>query len=210
MTSVPKPLKFMKPHFATMKEIYNKLEDDYACIECADVISVLAMTMGEGRDCLKYRLCSDLTRIGEWGHEYVRHLSGEIAAEWGYLTGEGENETDLKDKLIQLVKQIIPYNMAHNAEAEACDLLMEIEHLDLLEHYVDDNMYHRVCLYLTRLVIFVFKVCFPYKNCFNIFYEQTILNKIKTTWSLSCNYLVLYRSFHRFQSFELDRIVYSL
>lgn len=40
--------------------------------------------------------------------------------------------------------------MAHNAEAEACDLLMEIERLDLLEEYVDENIYSRVCLYLTR------------------------------------------------------------
>jgi 26S proteasome regulatory subunit N1 len=40
--------------------------------------------------------------------------------------------------------------MAHNAEAEACDLLMEIERLDLLEQYVDESAYPRVCLYLTR------------------------------------------------------------
>lgn len=38
--------------------------------------------------------------------------------------------------------------MAHNAEGEACDLLMEIERLDLLEEYVDEDMYDRVCLYL--------------------------------------------------------------
>lgn len=79
-----------------------------------------------------------------------RHLAGEISAEWTEISGDGEAETQLKDKLIQLSKQIIPYNMAHNAEAEACDLLMEIERLDLLEKYVDDDVYQRVCLYLTR------------------------------------------------------------
>lgn len=82
----------------------------------------------------------------------MRHLAGEIAQEWGDLTGEGENENELKEKLILLARQIVPYNMAHNAEAEACDLLMEIERLDLLEQYVDENIYQRVCLYLTRYV----------------------------------------------------------
>lgn len=79
-----------------------------------------------------------------------RHLAGEIAQEWTDLTGEGENEGELKEKLVLLARQIVPYNMAHNAEAEACDLLMEIERLDLLEQYVDENIYQRVCLYLTR------------------------------------------------------------
>lgn len=51
-----------------------------------------------------------------------------------------------------LAKEIIPYNMQHNAETEACDLLMEIEQLELLEQYVDKNSFQRVCLYLTRSV----------------------------------------------------------
>lgn len=72
MTSVPKPLKFMKPHYGTMKEIYAKLTKEDIKKECADIISVLAMTMGEGRECLKYRLLSDINGIRDWGHEYVR------------------------------------------------------------------------------------------------------------------------------------------
>ncbi|XP_019869453.2 26S proteasome non-ATPase regulatory subunit 2 [Aethina tumida] len=153
MTSVPKPLKFMRPHYDTMKQVYEKITDQNVKQVCADIISVLAMTMGDGRECLKFRLLSELDKIGEWGHEYVRHLAGEIASEWA--------ETDLtfdkalKDKLILLAKQIVPYNMAHNAEAEACDLLMEIERLDLLENYVDENIYQRVCLYLTSCVPYV-------------------------------------------------------
>lgn len=79
-----------------------------------------------------------------------RHLAGEIAQEWGDITNENEKDSQLKEKLIALARQIVPYNMAHNAEAEACDLLMEIERLDLLEEYVDENIYSRVCLYLTR------------------------------------------------------------
>lgn len=39
---------------------------------CADIISVLAMTISEERECLKYRLCGSQEEIGSWGHEYVR------------------------------------------------------------------------------------------------------------------------------------------
>lgn len=74
MTSVPKPLKFMRQHYGTMKQIYEKIKDDNVKKECADVISVLAMTMGEGRECLKYRLLSEMEQIKDWGHEYVRYV----------------------------------------------------------------------------------------------------------------------------------------
>ena len=61
-------------------------------------------------------------------------------------------ETDA-EYLMELVKEIIPFNMQHNAECEACDLLMEVERLDTLEEYVYEQAHERVCLYhLVRLV----------------------------------------------------------
>ncbi|XP_012277121.1 26S proteasome non-ATPase regulatory subunit 2 [Orussus abietinus] len=154
MTSVPKPLKFMRPHYDSMKAVYNKITDKKSKELCSDIISVLAMTMGEGRECLKYRLTGSALVIGEWGHEYVRHLSGELAAEWHQLVRvEAEDpNSEASKKLIALVHEIVPYNMAHNAETEACDLVMEIEIFDLLEQYVDESACQRVCLYLTSCV----------------------------------------------------------
>lgn len=78
---------------------------------------------------------------------YVRHLAGEVAKEWQEVE---ESDKSQRDTLLTLVKEIVPYNMAHNAEHEACDLLMEIEQMDMLEKYIDDNAYAKVCLYLTR------------------------------------------------------------
>ena len=48
--------------------------------------------------------------------------------------------TDLsrKDQLIKLVMQIVPSQMKHHAEAEACDLLMEVERLDVLQQFVHE------------------------------------------------------------------------
>ena len=42
-----------------------------------------------------------------------------------------------KEQLMKLVTQIVPSQMKHHAEAEACDLLMEVERLDILKEFVD-------------------------------------------------------------------------
>lgn len=62
---------------------------------------------------------------------------------------------DEKEELIRIAKEIIPYNLDHNAEAEACDLAMELEHLDLLEESVQTEHHHRVCAYLNSCVAYV-------------------------------------------------------
>ena len=87
MTSVPKPLKFMIEHYDTMKAVYEKIDGSslpQVKSDCADIVSVLSMTMGEKNECLKFKLLGDtsLENLEAWGHEYVRHLAGEIVAEW--------------------------------------------------------------------------------------------------------------------------------
>ena len=62
------------------------------------------------------------------------------------------NDMEMRGRLLTMTKEIVPYHMDHNAEAEACDLLMEIEKLELLQEYVDESAYPRVCLYLSRYV----------------------------------------------------------
>ena len=75
-----------------------------------------------------------------------RHLSADIASEWEST----ETNPELRHRLLSLTNEIIPFLMRHNAEADACDLLMEIEQLDLIETFVDKDTFARVCLYLTR------------------------------------------------------------
>lgn len=43
MTSVPKPLKFLREHYPALKQVYEKITDEKTKKFCADVISVLAM-----------------------------------------------------------------------------------------------------------------------------------------------------------------------
>uniref|UniRef100_A0A8C2ZF77 Proteasome 26S subunit ubiquitin receptor, non-ATPase 2 n=1 Tax=Cyclopterus lumpus TaxID=8103 RepID=A0A8C2ZF77_CYCLU len=152
MTSVPKPLKFLRPHYGKLKEIFEGMAPGENKSFCGDVVSVLAMTMSGERECLKYRLLGSQEELASWGHEYVRHLSGEVAKEWQEVE---ESDKTQQETLLKLVREIVPYNMAHNAEHEACDLLMEIERLDMLEDYIDETAYSKVCLYLTSCVSYV-------------------------------------------------------
>ncbi|XP_009622441.1 26S proteasome non-ATPase regulatory subunit 2 homolog A [Nicotiana tabacum] len=147
MTSVPKPLKFLRPHYGTLKGYYEKMPDLDLKKLLADILSVLALTMSaEGeRESLKYRLLGSQGDIGSWGHEYVRNLAGEISQEYAKRQGE---EGPIDD-LMELVQQIVAFHMKHNAEPEAVDLLMEVEDLDLLVEHVDSTNYKRTCSYLT-------------------------------------------------------------
>jgi len=147
MTSVPKPLKFLRPHFGTLKSYFETMPESELKKYMADILSVLALTMSiEGeRESLKYRLLGSEGDIGSWGHEYVRNLAGEIAQEF-----QKRQDDDLPiDALMELVQQIVSFHMKHNAEPEAVDLLMEVEDLDLLVEHVDATNYKRACLYLT-------------------------------------------------------------
>jgi len=115
----------------------------------------LAMTMSEERECLKYKLLGNTSteEIELWGHEYVRHLSGEVVNEYNAV--EEESDGTVKNQMVELAKMIVPSQMKHHAEAEACDLLMEVEQLGLLQQYVDESAYNRVCLYLVSCVPYV-------------------------------------------------------
>ncbi|KAJ3322676.1 proteasome regulatory particle base subunit, partial [Gonapodya sp. JEL0774] len=153
MTSVPKPLKFLRPHYQELKEVHEKWTEGEIKRFLADIVSVLAMTYEEDgkRETLRYRLMGSSEPISDWGHEYVRHLSTEIIAEFNHLQ-EMEKPTD---HLLKMALEITPFALSHNAEADACDLLLELESLDKLPQFVDKNTYTRVCLYLTSCVPFV-------------------------------------------------------
>lgn len=85
MTSVPKPLKFLRAHFDTLRARCDQLPAGANKAQLADIISVLASTTmaAEGqRDALKYKLLGDTDNLDTWGHEYLRHIAGEISAEF--------------------------------------------------------------------------------------------------------------------------------
>ena len=108
------------------------------------------MTNGdeEKLDTLKYRLLASSEDLGSWGHEYIRHLALEIGQDYQRRMGE-EYEPQ---ELIDLARTLVPYFLSHNAEADAVDLLSELERIEEIPQYLDENTYPRVCLYMVSMV----------------------------------------------------------
>ncbi|KAF8634856.1 hypothetical protein AX17_004104 [Amanita inopinata Kibby_2008] len=170
MTSVPKPLKFLRPHYPGLQELYDTWPPSEDKSLFADILSVLAMTYSdtEPRGTLRYRLLSaslrpsdsPLADPGTWGHEYVRHLAAELGEEYAYR--EQELPLDSKKPLVKLpgtiddlrnlAKQCAIFLLSHNAEPDAVDLLDELEIVDEIANLVDENTFNRVCLYMIRCV----------------------------------------------------------
>ncbi|EEB92693.1 hypothetical protein MPER_08762, partial [Moniliophthora perniciosa FA553] len=181
MTSVPKPLKFLRPHYPDLQGLYETWSTSEDKSLFADILSVLAMTYSdtEPRGTLRYRLLassmrpsdSPLADPGNWGHEYVRHLAAELGEEFEYRE-EHEDDTEetsvpetgkpkeLKlpgtmEDLRALTKQCSTFLLHHNAEPDAVDLLQEMEIIDEIVPLLDANTFDRVCQYMSRCVSFL-------------------------------------------------------
>ncbi|KAL7530984.1 hypothetical protein ACHAXR_003786, partial [Thalassiosira sp. AJA248-18] len=191
MTSVPKPLKFLRPKFDVLKGYYGSIEDKdgegkvvlkdkellFLRARLADVLSVLAMTLGkhEERESLHFKLkgtkdyetlttlgdttASSSNNLGSWGHEFVRSLAGEVGQEYNarVIAGANPEEDEPFADLLNMVDVIVPFNVAHNAEAEAVDLLIEVQRLKKvldLEN-IDEKNYRRICMYLIKTADFM-------------------------------------------------------
>ena len=88
MTSIPRPLKFLRTHYQEIKEKYEKWEEktnedkNFKLMLC-DLLSVLVMViMNVEENSLYYVLKGSKTNITEWGQEYIRSLCGDIANEY--------------------------------------------------------------------------------------------------------------------------------
>ncbi|KAH7328345.1 armadillo-type protein [Stachybotrys elegans] len=150
MTAVPKPLKFLRPHYETLTKLYDDWPDSDEKTSLADVLSVIGMTYSDEdrQDTLKYRLLAPTSDIGSWGHEYVRHLALEIGEVYGKRVAADEPIKDLVDLALVLV----PLFIKSNAEADAVDLMSELEIIEQIPNFVDEDTYARVCLYMVSMV----------------------------------------------------------
>ena len=57
-----------------------------------------------------------------------------------------------KEDTLRLCLDIVPYFLKHNGEEDAVDLLLEIESIDKLPQFVDENTFQRVCQYMVACV----------------------------------------------------------
>lgn len=76
MATVPKSLKFLKPHYESLVYLYETWTlDTRVKKKLAGILSVLAMSYGkEGKnESLHYRIKGPDEPAGLWGHDYVRY-----------------------------------------------------------------------------------------------------------------------------------------
>ena len=114
------------------------------------------------RETLRYRLLSNQMSTspsppGLWGHEYIRHLSAELGAEFTIrreTEAPGEPLPDVTTGSVEDQRNLAyicaTFLLEHNAEADAVDLLEELECVDKITELVDENTFTRVCQYMVR------------------------------------------------------------
>lgn len=150
MTAVPKPLKFLRPHYEPMIKLYETWPAGEHRTSLADVLSVIGMTFSDEdrQDTLKFRLLAPTSDIGSWGHEYTRHLALELGEVFTKRVTADEPTQDL----IDLALVLVPLFLKSNAEADAVDLMSELEIIKEIPKFLDKDTYPRVCLYMVSMV----------------------------------------------------------
>ncbi|KAG7416226.1 26S proteasome regulatory subunit rpn-1 [Fusarium oxysporum f. sp. rapae] len=137
MTAVPKPLKFLRPHYESLTKLFEQWPEGEDRTSLADVLSVIGMTFSDEdrQDTLFYRLQAPSSDISSWGHEYTRHLALEIGEVYGKRIANDESTKDL----IDLALVLIPLFLKSNAEADAVDLMSELEIIEEMPKFVDET-----------------------------------------------------------------------
>lgn len=75
-----------------------------------------------------------------------RQLENEVVEEWS-------QSPTRNNELLPLVHNIVKFDAQHHAEIQACDMLMEIDRLELLAKHITADTYKRICLYLSRYLL---------------------------------------------------------
>ena len=158
MTSIPKPLKFIRLRFDEIKSFYDKFipsteQDKNYKLMLSDLISVILTVVSqkdeEGKELtiLSYVLSGTRKDLTSWGIEYIRSLCSDIGQEYVLRLDKDEPTNDLLD----LVKAFVPYLIKQHCESDAIDLLIEVESIDEIKNFINENNYKKICLYLLSI-----------------------------------------------------------
>lgn len=150
MTSIPRPLKFLRLHYEAIKDYQDKMRianerDQVFKLLVSDLLAVLVMVTPSTTDTtVHWVLNGTKENLTSWGIEFIRNLSGDIGNE--YINRLEQDKS--YDDLIGLVHIIVPFLIEQGSDSEAIDLLLEVEKLDSIMDFVDSHNYKRICLYL--------------------------------------------------------------
>ena len=143
---VPKPLKYLMQYYTQLTSVQCN-NDQYKLLQ--DILSFIAMTVNDKS--LVHRIHGGFLPIQEWGHEYVKHLSGNCIL---YFENKGDLGELQESQVKSIVNLIVPYFLKNNAEVDAIDLLIEMNDIKHLLSFIpedDVNIINRIGLYLLKM-----------------------------------------------------------
>ena len=158
MTSIPRPLKFVRTHFTEIREFYEKFnptdqKDINYKLMLSDLLSVILTVVNEkdenGNDLtiISYVLSGSKKDITSWGQEYIRSLCSDIGQEYNKRLEKEEPTNDLTE----LVKEVVPFLIKQHCESDAIDLLIEVDCIKDILEFINENNYKKICLYLLSI-----------------------------------------------------------
>ena len=88
-----------------------------------------------------------------------RRKALDLVQDWQSHDSESQEDNLYREEtLLPKIKELVRHNLHNNAEIEACDLLMEIERIDILKEMarqLEHLDYERICLYILRFFFFL-------------------------------------------------------
>ncbi|CAJ1990482.1 proteasome regulatory non-ATPase subunit [Leishmania donovani] len=150
LAAVPPPLKHVRALYPELEAALKSSQNPSVSRRLHDLLSFISMTLepnNGGRTLLEHKLKGTKNDLAQWGHEYLRFLAGAIGEEWR----ERPNSKESTEHLNGFVDQIVSYMLAHQDEATAIDLLMEIDGVTRILPLVEASNYKRIANYIAAI-----------------------------------------------------------
>ncbi|CBZ24022.1 proteasome regulatory non-ATPase subunit,putative [Leishmania mexicana MHOM/GT/2001/U1103] len=150
LAAVPPPLKHVRALYPELEAALKSSQSPSVSRRLHDLLSFISMTLESnngGRTLLEHKLKGTKNDLAQWGHEYLRFLAGAIGEEWR----ERPTNKESTDYLNGFVDQIVSYMLAHQDEATAIDLLMEIDGVTRILPLVEASNYKRIANYIAAI-----------------------------------------------------------
>lgn len=149
-SSLPATLLTLISNKGQLLEDYKSLDGKNKQI-MADILSVVSAT-GDDGDTLRYRVEGGSTPLDIWGHQYVKKLASDLINAYS----DSEEASGVSLSLYHhTLNEVLPCLFKFNAECDAIDLLLEIDSLERLVEYVDQENYERMSVYLNSSLYYV-------------------------------------------------------
>lgn len=156
-------LRVLKQHYNDIIEIHKKMPYLECKKKLSNMISALSATIGDENNIIKYIISGNKEDLVNYGHEYIKNVMNKLLNEYKNLKEEEitingtttlltvEEKQDKLNHIYDMVNIIVPYCFKHKTEYEAVDLLVEVDKLNDILLYIDEESCDRVILYLLNM-----------------------------------------------------------